>query len=210
MSTATPDNSKPDKSIRQKMLSGDLYKATDDPELMQEHMQAMHLCFELNQTSPMDLEQRKALVKKLLGVEDAFIDSPFHVDYGYNIKVGIGFYANRGCTILDCNKIVIGDGCLLAPNVVISAAFHPLNAQARASGYQQTAPIQIGNNCWIGANATINPGVVIGDNVVVGAGAVVTRSVPSNVVVAGVPARIIRYISDDHQDDVKTLTENLR
>ncbi len=115
----------------------------------------------------------------------------------YNLKVGKGFYANHGCTILDCNLVNIGDNCLLAPHVVISAATHPLEAEARAAGVETTAPITLGNNCWLGANSTIIPGVTLGDGVVVGAGAVVTKSFPSNVVVAGVPAKIIRYVGKD-------------
>ncbi|KAL7579686.1 hypothetical protein ACA910_021833 [Epithemia clementina (nom. ined.)] len=191
------------------MLLGELYKAMEDPELVQERRQAKQLCFELNQTSPLDVEQRRAIVKKLLGgVDDAFVESPFHVDYGYNLKVGKGFYANHGCTILDCHRIVIGDGCLLGPHVVLSAASHPLDAQRRAAGDEWAAPITIGNHCWIGANATINPGVVIGDHVVVGAGAVVTRNVPSHVVVAGVPARIIRRLVSEEEEDYPPLEQD--
>ena len=191
------------KTEKQKMLDGDYYKAMEDDELVRERVNAKQICFELNMTPPIETEQRPRITEKLLGVDDAVVESPFHVDYGYNLKVGKGFYANHGCTILDCNRIVIGNNCLLAPHVVISAAFHPLNAQRRLDGDELTAPITIGNNCLIGANATINPGVEIGDNVVIGAGAVVTRNVPSNVVVAGVPARILRTIEKDH-DDMKT------
>ena len=190
------------KTEKQKMLDGELYQAMEDPELVRERLQAKQVCFELNQTPPMDVERRRELVKKLLGggggdLEDAVIESPFHVDYGYNLRVGKCFYANHGCTVLDCNRIVIGDNCFLAPHVVITAAFHPLNAALRVAGDELAAPITIGDNCWIGANATINPGVVIGDNVVIGSGAVVTRNVPDNVVVAGVPARVIRYVDQN-------------
>jgi maltose O-acetyltransferase len=83
--------------------------------------------------------------------------------------------------------------------VVISSAAHPLNAKRRISGDEYTRPIVIKDNVWIGASATINPGVTIGNNVVVGAGAVVTKDVPDNVVVAGVPAKVIREI--DQSDD---------
>jgi maltose O-acetyltransferase len=116
------------------------------------------------------------------------------VDYGYNLKVGKNFYANHGCTILDCNLVSIGDNCLLAPHVCISAATHPIQAQLRSSGQELTAPISIGDDVWIGANVTICPGVTIGDRVVVGAGAVVTKDFPCDVVIAGVPAKITRKI----------------
>jgi maltose O-acetyltransferase len=175
-----------------------LYKAFD-AELLQERNRAKEICFRLNQTSPLDVPQRRAIIAELLldDVQDAHIESPFYVDYGYNLKIGRNFYANHGCTILDCNVITIGDNCLLAPHVVISAATHPLDGTLRAGGWELTAPVTIGHNVWIGANATINPGVTLGDNVVVGAGAVVTKSFPANVVVAGVPADIIRQIPVD-------------
>ena len=184
-------------SEKQKMLRGELYQAFE-PGLTQERLQAKQLCFELNQTPPTNQKRRRELVGKLLGRDDAWIESPFHVDFGYNIQVGQGFYANHGCTILDCNVIRIGKNCLLAPHVCLSAATHPLQAQTRAQGWELTAPITIGDNAWIGANVTICPGVTIGDNVVVAAGAVVTKGeYPSNVILAGVPAKILRSITDE-------------
>mgnify|MGYP005849693721 CR=1 FL=1 len=183
----------------EKMLRGDLYDAFD-PALLRMRNEAKQLCFELNQTSPLDTETRKATTKKILGVEDAHIESPFQVDYGCHLQVGKNFYANHGCTILDCAMITVGDNCMLAPHVLISSATHPLNAKRRISGDEYTRPIVIKDNVWIGASATINPGVTIGNNVVVGAGAVVTKDVPDDVVVAGVPAKIIRKI-DQNSDE---------
>jgi maltose O-acetyltransferase len=180
---------------KEKMLAGELYQAFD-PVLLEERNRANQICFELNHTSPLDSEKRKELTSKLFGRSDVLVESPFYCDYGYNLKVGANFYANHGCTILDCNVISVGDNCLLAPHVVISAATHPLDAAVRVAGDELTAPITIGNNCWFGASSTINPGVTLGDNVVVGAGAVVTKSFPDNVVIAGVPAKIIRYLNE--------------
>jgi maltose O-acetyltransferase len=190
---------------KEKMMAGELYDAFD-PVLLAERNRVKHLCFQLNQTSPLDVEKRKSITKDILAGrrDDALIESPFHCDYGYNLHVGKNFYANHGCTILDCNRITIGDNCMLAPHVVISAATHPLQAHRRAAGDEFTAPITIGDNVWIGANVTIIPNVTLGNGVVVGAGAVVTRSFPDNVVVAGVPAKIIRYINEnDDEDDRK-------
>jgi maltose O-acetyltransferase len=181
---------------RRKMLSGELYQAFD-PILLKERNQVKQLCFELNQTAPLDTKRRAALTQQILGVDGALVESPFHVDYGYNLKVGTNFYANHGCTILDCNLIKIGDNCLLGPHVCISAASHPLHARLRVNGDELAFPITIGNNVWISANATICPGITLGDNVVVGAGAVVNKSFPSNVVIAGVPAKIIRYLEEN-------------
>lgn len=188
------DNTSTEKA---KMLGGELYQAFEEG-LTNERLQAKQICFELNHTSPVDQEKRRELVYKLLGRRDAWVESPFFVDFGYNIEVGTSFYANHGCTILDCNTITIGKNCLLAPHVCISAATHPLNPQRRSAGYELTQPIAIGDNVWIGANCTICPGVTIGDNVVVAAGAVVTRGTyPSNVILTGIPARIQREINEN-------------
>ena len=188
-------------SEKEKMLRGDFYQAFDD-ELLQERQHAKELCFSLNQTPPSDKAQRQDILKELLPscstAQNIWIESPFHMDYGYLLQVGDNFYANHGCTILDCNYIRIGKNCLLAPHVCISAAAHPIDPTLRTSGAEFTAPISIGDNAWIGANATICPGVTLGNNVVVGAGAVVTKSFPDNVVIGGVPAKIVKEIPKTH------------
>lgn len=178
------------------MLAGELYQAWGE-ELTAERIWAKELCFRLNQTPPSDNQTRSLLVKELLGVSDAVIESPFQCDYGYNIKVGRNFYVNHGCVILDCNLVTIGDNVMFAPNVTISAAFHPLSSKVRVANFEQAYPITIRDNVWVGACATILPGVTIGKNVVIGAGAVVTKDIPDNVVCAGVPARIIKYLDDE-------------
>lgn len=184
---------------KEKMLSGLMYQAWDE-ELTAERQTAKELCFKINQTSPIDKSARQALINELLGREsDAWIESPFNCDYGYNIKTGKGFYANHGCTILDCAPVVMGDNCLLAPGVVIATAGHPLDPVERASGEEFAKAITIGNDVWLGANVTVCPGVTIGDNVVVGAASVVTRDLPANTVCAGSPAKPIRAIEQKDQ-----------
>lgn len=188
-----------------KMLSGELYQAWDK-QLVTMRQRAKQLCYELNQTSPLEEERRKTIIGQLLGgkkdaatttTTTAHIESPFYCDYGCHLIVGENFYANHGCTILDCAQITIGNNCLLAPGVVISSATHPLNVTTRINGLELAYPITIGNNVWIGSNATINPGITIGNNVVIGAGAVVTKNIPNNVIVAGVPAKIIRTLTEE-------------
>jgi len=183
------------KSEKQKMLDGEFYDASD-PVLLKERQRAKELCFRFNQTSPLQTKQRQEIMYELLGKSRICIESPFHVDYGSHLEVDDNFYANHGCTILDCNKIKIGKNCLLAPHVCISAATHPIDPTLRAAGKEYTAPVTIGDNVWIGANATICPGVTLGDNVVVGAGAVVTKDFPNNVVIGGVPAKILKKVNE--------------
>ncbi|MCQ1060320.1 sugar O-acetyltransferase [Photobacterium sp. DNB23_23_1] len=180
---------------KQKMISGEMYQAWDE-ELVAERQKAKKLCFALNQTCPTEEDTRKALINELLSKEtDAWIESPFYCDYGYNLKVGKAFYANHGCTILDCAPINIGDNCMLAPGVVIATAGHPLDPVERASGEEFAKKITIGNDVWLGANATVCPGVTIGDNVVVGAGSVVTKDLPANTVCVGSPAKPVRTLA---------------
>ncbi|MDE6598182.1 MAG: sugar O-acetyltransferase [Clostridia bacterium] len=178
---------------KEKMLAGELYRA-DGEELLSEHMQATALCRELNEN--LTVAQRTATAKKLLGKcgKNVTLSQGFYCDYGKNIEVGENFYCNYGVCILDVCKVKIGDNCLIAPQVGIYTACHPVDRKTRVSGLEYGKPITIGNDCWIGGHAVINPGVTLGDNVVVGSGAVVTKSFPSNVVIAGNPARIIKNL----------------
>lgn len=179
---------------KQKMLAAEMYYPFD-PELTAEREKAKVLCFELNQTSPARSKERIALVKQLFSAPlDAWVESPFHCDYGYNISHGEGLYINHGCTLLDAAPISFGNNCLLGPNVVFSTAGHPLDAEERASGLEFALPIKIGNDVWFGANVTVCPGVTIGNNVVVGAGSVVNKDLPDNSLCVGVPAKPIKTI----------------
>jgi len=117
--------------------------------------------------------------------------------------VGDNFYADFGCLVLDSAIIEFGDNCILGPNVHIYSAFHPLHPEGRMGlfknpqpeeYYELAKPIKVGSNCWIGGNVILCPGITVGDNVVIGAGAVVTKDVPSNVVVGGNPAKIVRFL----------------
>ena len=153
---------------------------------------------EFNTTDPSDFETlgRLALSRVSGAQENVSIMPPFYCDYGFHIQVGKGFFANYNCTILDVGKVTIGENVLLAPNVSIYTAGHPVHPAARQSGYEYGIPVTIGNNVWIGGNVVITPGVHIGDNVVIGAGSVVTKDIPANVVAAGNPCRVIRRITD--------------
>lgn len=180
---------------KQKMLAGELYNASDK-ELVKEHDRAVKLCGRLADFN-LTQQERISVSKELLGKtgENIQLGVGFTCDYGSNIEVGENFYTNYNVCILDVCKVKIGDNCLIAPQAGIYTACHPLDRVTRVSGLELGKPITIGNDCWIGGNAVINPGVTLGDNVVVGSGAVVTKSFPSNVVIAGNPARIIKRLN---------------
>jgi len=182
-------------SERTKMLAGYLYNPSDD-ELVQMRLNARLMTEKLNQTSIVDLQVRTKLLKSLFGStgKNIHIESMFHCDYGANIHVGENFYVNFACVILDVAEVRIGNNCMIAPQVGIYTATHPLDPVERNSGLELAKPITIGDNCWIGGQATINPGVTLGDNVVVASGSVVTKSFGSNIVIAGNPAKVIKEI----------------
>ena len=119
---------------------------------------------------------------------------PFYSDFGKNITLGKRIFINSGCKFQDQGGVVIGDDCLIGHNAVLATLNHGLAPSRRAD--MHPAPIVIGRNVWIGANATILPGVTIGDNAVVAAASVVTKDVPENSVVVGSPARVVRTIED--------------
>lgn len=181
------------KTEKEKMLAGQLYWSLDR-QLAQERENARRLVRMFNNSLETELDQRVEILRELLGTtgEKIYVEPTFRCDYGYNIHVGNNFYANFGCVILDVNEVNIGKNALLAPYVQIYTAYHPLDVKTRISGLELGAPVNIGDNVWIGGGAIINPGVTIGDNVVIGSGSVVTKDVPPNVVVAGNPCRIIQ------------------
>lgn len=179
----------------EKMVLGEAYNP-NDKELLDLRIKARLITEEYNKTSVLEQEKRTELLNKLFGkkLEGVYIEPNFKCDYGINIYAGKNLYINFDCVILDVAKVIIGDNCFIAPQVGIYTATHPINAQERNSGVEYGKQITIGNNCWIGGRAVINPGVTLGDNVVVGAGSVVTKSFDSNVVIAGNPAKVIKQI----------------
>lgn len=186
----------PPKSEKQKMLAGELYLASD-PELAAEHQRACRLLHAYNATPETELDQRVQILQDLFGQvgENPQITPPFYCDYGSNIYAGNGLYMNNGCTILDCNVVRLGDNVLCGPAVQIYTAYHPIDPAIRLTGRELAAPVEIGNNVWIGGGAIICPGVAIGDNTTIGAGSVVVKSIPANVVAVGNPCRVIRELA---------------
>lgn len=155
--------------------------------------------YEFNNLPPERFAEGPELLKKIFGKtgKNVYVEQPFHCDYGINIEVGENFYANYNCVILDVAKVKIGDNVMFAPNVALYTAGHPVYPDTRNSGVEYGIGITIGNNVWLGGNVVVLPGVKIGDNAVIGAGSVVTKDVPSNVIAAGNPCRIIREITQE-------------
>lgn len=151
-------------------------------------------------TMPMNSEYRtmdeiRAIMSELIcePVGEGFrMFPPFHADFGMNIHIGKDVFINEGCCFQDHGGIWIGDGSLIGQQVVMATLDHDLDPAHRQDMFP--GPIRIGRNVWVGAHATILRNVTIGDGAVVAAGAVVTKDVPPNTVVAGVPARVVKTI----------------
>lgn len=152
------------------------------------------ICMEMNSAyhTPEELVE---LMSRLTGktVDASFrMYPPFHADFGKNITFGKNIFLNAGCKFQDQGGITIGDNSMIGHNAVLATINHALNpADNRKISY---APIKIGNNVWIGSNATILQGVTIGDWAVVAAGAVVTKDVEPYSIVGGVPAKFIKKV----------------
>ncbi|UCD43669.1 MAG: sugar O-acetyltransferase [Chloroflexota bacterium] len=178
---------------KDKMLAAEKYNCLD-PELIAERQKVKGLLrlYNLTEEEP----ERQAILQQMLGQigRNSIVESPFFCVYGQNIYIGDHVYLNVLCTILDNNEVHIGDHVMIGPSVQIYTAAHLLQAEARIQGWEVAKPIVIEDNVWLGGGAILLPGVRIGRNAVVGAGAVVTRSVSANSVVAGNPARVIREI----------------
>lgn len=187
---AEPDN----RSMRRRMLAGDLYIARD-PELGRISRRAQSLMQVFNAPST-PIGERSRVMGQLLGSmgEDVEIRAPFYCDYGENIHVGNGVFMNFDCVILDCNVVRIGDRVLFGPKVQIYTATHPMDPEIRRDGWEMAHPITIEDDVWIGGGAIVSPGVTIGRGSTVGAGSVVTRDVPAGVFAAGNPCRVIRRL----------------
>lgn len=158
--------------------------------------EALRLTFELNgkYNTP---EEVREIFSKIIGkeVDETFnMFPPFYTDCGKNISIGKNVFINSGCRFQDQGGIKIGDGTLIGHNVVLATINHDIDPKKRSD--MHLSPIIIGNNVWIGSNATILPGVTIGEGAIIAAGAVVTKDVPANVIVGGIPAKIINNIEN--------------
>lgn len=174
---------------------------TDDPQayrMREASFETKKLLIQMNNaTDPSE-------IRELLGkITDSEIDesvgvfTPLYINYGKHTKIGKGVFINFDCIFLDLGGITIEDNVFIAPRVSLLSEGHPTSINDRHALIPK--PIHIRENAWIGAGATIMQGVTIGENAVVAAGSVVSNDVPANVIVGGVPAKIIKSIEIESQ-----------
>ena len=184
-----------EKDIFKRMLEGGIIKY-DDPQfykITEGVNTTMKLSVELNNST--NSEDVRHILGKIIGQkvdETTTLFIPFHTNFGQFIRIGRNVFINHGCSFLDLGGITIEDDVLIGPNVQLITENHPVKPSERKA--LDLKSILIKKNAWIGAGAIILPGVTVGENSVVAAGAVVTKDVPANTVVAGIPAKVIKNI----------------
>lgn len=178
---------------REKMLASELYDPRD-PELQALRRRARVLSKTLNDSLDDEEDERARLLRELIpnAGPHLWVEPPFYCDYGCHIWLGENVFFNFNCVVLDVASVTVGDNVLFGPGVQLYTATHPLDAETRRSGLEAGRPIAIGDDCWIGGGAIINPGVSIGSRSVIGAGSVVTSDIPTDVFAAGNPCHVIR------------------
>lgn len=199
------------KTEMEKCLAGEWYDC-HDPIFMELKSKTHHLLMKYN-SLPYELKKEKQeVLKEMLGSigTNVSVGHSFICDYGCNIHIGNNVTVNTGCTFVDCNKITIGNNVLIAPNVQIYTATHPVELDERLTPLQSengveyirhtfALPVTVEDGCWIGGGVIILPGITIGRGSVIGAGSVVTRDIPANTLAVGNPCRVIQKINKNRQ-----------
>ena len=185
------------KTITEKLHDGSIYDPADT-DILQDQLKHLEKVYAYNMLKPTETEKQQALLKEMFAEigENCCVLPPFYANFGgKHVHFGNAVFANFNLTLVDDTHIYVGDHTMIAPNVTLATAAHPISPEVREKGYQYNLPITIGKNCWLGAGVIVLPGVTIGDNTVVGAGSVVTKDLPANVVAVGNPCRILREIT---------------
>lgn len=201
----------------ERIFSGKLF-ASEVPELVAKKEKAHRLSQDYNNLYESDAEARRNILRELLAEigEETMMLGPVRFHYGCHTRVGSHCFMNFNFTVQDDAKVTIGNYCNFGPNVTIVTPLHPMLPGERrgvrcSDGEERflcyAKPVVIGNDCWFGANVVVCPGVTIGDNCVIGAGSVVTKSIPANSFAAGVPARVIRPITE--KDSIYNLFDEI-
>lgn len=168
------------------------------PQLFKVIQKAMRTTAKLNNLVTDDIQEINTVFSELIGkkVDDTFfMIPPFYSDFGENINIGKNVFVNHACTFMDRGGITLEDNVLIGPKVNLITTKHPVNPTERRATISQ--PILIKKGAWIGVGATILPGVTIGENSIVAAGAVVSKDVPDNTIVGGIPAKFIKSITNE-------------
>ncbi|MFD1670914.1 sugar O-acetyltransferase [Agrilactobacillus yilanensis] len=181
-----------------KLEAGDWY-CFSDAEVAARKARAAKLCQEFNAIPATEPKKQTTKIQEIFGSygDNLSVQANFNCDYGKNIHVGQNFLSNYNLTILDMAPVKIGNNVMIGPNCGIYTVNHPMNPAGRRQYLAQAQPVTIGNDVWFGGSVTVLPGVTIGNNVVIAAGAVVTKDVPDNTLVAGVPAKAIRKLTQN-------------
>ncbi|WJZ16733.1 Putative acetyltransferase [Corynebacterium guangdongense] len=178
-----------------RMISGQWYlpdsaEATEVHERCWTHLKAFNDAANLEDAS----DHLAALLKPGSAVPETW--APLFIEYGVNTSFGEGCFINVGMTILDCAPVTVGARTLFGPECQLITVGHPVeDVQMRRDGWERAQPITIGEDCWFGAGVKVLPGVSVGDRCVIAAGAVVTRDVPDDSMVMGVPGRVVRTLN---------------
>lgn len=196
----------------ERMISGKLYN-TSSKDIEKQHMFGLSQCDKFNKIAVKRVKAKQKALEKLIPSakgNSLTIFAPFHCEYGVNIKVGKECFANYNCTFLDVAPITLGNSVWVGANVNIVTPMHPFVAEERINqdypdgrhDLEYALPVTIKDNCWICSGTTICGGVTIGENSIVAAGAVVTKDMPANSIIGGVPAKVIRQIDENDKLDV--------
>ena len=193
---------------REKMFAGKVYDPFTEG-MPEERSKAHKLCRLYNKTDESHAKKREKILAKLLPNrgEGVYLQGPIYFDFGSNIRMGDGSYANFNFTVLDEGKVNIGKNVFIGPNVSILTPIHPLRHEDRnaffnektgnVTNLERAGGVTIEDNCWISGSVTICGPVTIGEGCVIGAGSVVVRDIPPNSLAVGNPCRVLRQITDE-------------
>ena len=191
----------------EKMFAGKIYNPFCE-NMPEERRRAHELCQKYNAIPESDEAAREAVLCELMPDhgEGVYLQGPIQFDFGTHIKMGRRSYANFNFCVLDENEVTIGENVFIGPNCSILTPIHPLSYEDRNIFYDEktgkdinieySAPVVIGDNCWLGGSVTILPGVTIGEGCVIGAGSVVTKDIPAHSLAFGNPCRVARPITE--------------
>ncbi|QMW03611.1 DapH/DapD/GlmU-related protein [Spirosoma foliorum] len=196
MSETTEKQRPASSDLFERLRAGEFLRK-DDPdygEFGEVVSRTIRLCVQMNATAT-DVDQVRKQLSAIIGNEideSTTIFPPFYTNFGQFLKLGKNIFINHACSFLDIGGITIEDDVQIGPRVNLTSENHPLDPSDRQTLIPR--PIVVKRNAWIGAGATVLPGITIGENAVVAAGAVVSRDVPPNTVVAGVPAKVVKHL----------------